>query len=413
MKSKRALSLWLATGLAAVALFTGCAPTRPDYLRDVPLSKPNYGHVPVIRVLIVPKATNGDDVTIEVSGACRIYRYKDMYEYQQRNSLEKSRVAVSENSVFLGNKVYPSTAIEIVPEVRRGSHCIVNGVSYDGNISVIATGKDRFKVVNALDLESYLKGVVASEVFPSWPPAALRAQAVAARTYAIYKMETVSDPDYDVVSSVKDQAYQGRARRFDTVDRAVDDTFSIVLSAHGRLFPAQFHSCDGGYTEDIHHVWPTNKIPDGFAPLAGRDTSQYLNSPHMAWKKSYSARAIQDALRKKGYDVQGIQQIQPADVTRSGRPKTIVVTHAGGTTRIPSNAFRLAVGGGAAGLRSTRFTVHREGDNFLFIGSGFGHGVGMSQYGCREMAEAGKNSLEILDFYYPTAKPIRVYQHPK
>jgi len=409
---KRRALVWLvAAGVAAVA--AGCAPSRPDILRELPLSEKNYGLIPVIRVLLVKDAGTEDGITIGVSGGCDVFKYDDQQHYGKLSRIKSGAVSVEEGSVRIGKKVFEGGAIEIVPGRNWGSYCSVNGVPYDGNVAVVGTGKGRFKVVNALDLETYLKSVVPSEIPSGWPRASLRAQAVAARTYALYKMETVQDPGYDVVGTIHDQAYMGRVRRVKSTDSAVDDTFAVVLLWQSKLFPTYFHSCCGGHTENVHNVWPTRVIPKDFPPLAGRDTRAYLASKHRDWKRVFSAKDIERKLAAKGIETPGITNIVPKEMTPGGRPQKVLIEHKGGPTTMGANAFRLAVGAGASGLKSMKIRVYKEGSHFTFLGDGFGHGVGMSQYGARAMARAEKDCLEILGFFYPESEAMRVYEYPE
>ena len=411
MRTRRAIVC--AAAVAVAALAAGCAPSRLDVLRELPLSEKNYRLIPVIRVLLVKDAQTRDNITIAVSGGCDVFRYDDQHHYGRVSRIKSGTVVVDKDSVRIGKKVFEAGAIEIVPGRSPRSYCSVNGVAYDGNIAVVGTGKGHFKIVNALDLETYLKSVVPSEIPRDWPMASLRAQAIAARTYALYKMETVQDPAYDVVGTIHDQAYMGRVRRVKSTDRAVDDTFSVVLLWRGKLFPAYFHSCCGGHTENVHNVWPTRVIPKDFPPLAGRDTSVYLDSKHQDWKRVFSAKDIERKLAAKDIETPGITNIVLEEMTAGGRPQKVLIEHKGGPTRLGANAFRLAVGAGASGLKSMKLRVYKEGPQFTFLGDGFGHGVGMSQYGARAMARSDKDCLEILDFFYPESEAMRVYEIPQ
>ncbi|MFH0962787.1 MAG: SpoIID/LytB domain-containing protein [Planctomycetota bacterium] len=390
--------------LLVLAVVVGCAAPRPRPSLARPMVSTPYRGIPVMRVLVVENASPSDNVSFSVSGACTAFRYSDSATISDFNGISPCRVSVSKGSVYLGNMMLPASAVEIVP--HPGSYCSVDGVQYDGNMSILTTSSGGFNIVNAVDLESYVKGVIVSEVSQDWPPAALQAQAIAARTYALWKMESGNNRDYDLVSTVRDQAYSGRSRRQSVPDQAADDTLGSVLLWKGRLIPAYYHSSSGGYTENAYNVWHTFDIP----PLAGREVPYSAGSPHSSWKKVLTPAQIELALRAKGMNVTGVKDVIPDNYTRSGRPTHLRIVHSKGELRIGSNDFRLAVGPGSSGLKSTKFRVHKEGANFVFIGSGYGHGVGMDQYAVRNMALEGMSALDIVTFFYPEVEVLRAYR---
>jgi len=394
---------FLVLSILVIAVFiAGCAAARPQPARALPMVSTPYAGIPVIRVLIVENASS-ENVSFSVSGGCAVYRYADSWHIVDFPHISPCAVSVGKGSIYLGDIVLPNSAVEIVP--RPGSYCSVDGVQYDGNMAILSTPAGGFNIVNAVDLESYVKGVIPSELSQDWPPSALEAQAIAARTYALWKMESGNNPNYDLVSTVRDQVYAGRSRRQSATDQAANDTLGNVLLWKGRLIPAYYHSSSGGYTENAFNVWHAFDIP----PLAGRQVPS-AGSPHSSWKKVLTPAQIEVALKAQGINVTGVKDIIPENYTRSGRPTQLRIVHSGGDVRIGSNDFRLAVGPGSNGLKSTRFRVHKEGANFVFIGSGYGHGVGMDQYAVRNMALEGMSSLDILTFFYPEVEVLRAYR---
>ena len=389
--------------VAAVAFAAGCGPGRPQTLRGVPVVSTPYPGIPIIRVMIVKEASAAGEVLLKVSGKCDVYRYDTKKHLFGLPRIRPAGIRASGNEIRIGTLVFSAPAVEIVP--RRGSYFSVNDTQYDGNVAILTKG-GKVNLVNAIDLESYVKGVVTSEIPTTWSTEAQRAQAMVARTYALWKMESPGSPDWDVVSTVGDQVYNGRSRRARKVDKAVNATRGVVLLWKGQLFPTYYHSSSGGYTENAFNVWQTLDIP----PLAGREVPYGEKSPHTRWEKVLSGAQIAEALRAKGHKVGQIRDIIAENLTPSGRPTHVRVVHDGGETRVPSNEFRLAVGAGSSGLKSTRFRRYKEGDSFVFVGSGFGHGVGMDQYAARNMAQGGKDSLEILTYFYPGAEIRTAYR---
>lgn len=143
---------------------------------------------------------------------------------------------------------------------RYGSELQMLGKTYRGGITVHANGSGTMSVVNVLGLEQYVQGVVPEEVVPSWPVAALEAQAVAARTYALHSMKNKQNNLYDIGTTTADQVYGGKSSEFASTNAAVKHTHGMVLTYQGQPINALFHSDGGGYTEDSVNVWG-NDVP--------------------------------------------------------------------------------------------------------------------------------------------------------
>lgn len=275
-----------------------------------------------------------------------------------------------------------------------------DGRPYRGAFELRRTAAGRLTVVNLVDLEEYVYGVIKGEIDPRWPQAAVRAQAVAARTLAVQRMLTRegsparADAGFDLPATTDAQVYLGAAAEDPAATAAVDATRGIILTYDGRPIFAAYHSNSGGHTEDSENVWGTpypylRGVPDPYA----------LEAPGVMWSAVLPLTAIEGDLRRGGTDVAALDDVAPGRVTPWGRVVTVVLRGADGRTlEINANRFRLLVG--ASVLRSTMFSVTREGAAAGFTGRGSGHGVGLDQWGARAMAARGLTVEQILKYYY-------------
>lgn len=262
-----------------------------------------------------------------------------------------------------------------------------DGRRYRGSLRLVADG-DAVRVLNVVDLESYLRGVVPSEMMPSWPTEALRAQAVAARTYTLAYL----DPEaaYDVCATDECQVYRGRDAEHPASDAAVADTAGEVLTFAGAIARTYYHADSGGVIASAAEVW-------------GRDIA-YLQAfqdvasdgPHAAWTVRLDGARLGASLRALGRDVGGVQRLVVLATSASGRVVRAEFVGSAGRTVLDGAALRSTLRG--VGLKSTRFAM--VGD-LTARGEGWGHGVGMSQYGARALALQGYGYTQILGFYYP------------
>ncbi len=290
------------------------------------------------------------------------------------------------------------------------SRCIVTanedllglgGKPYRGAFVVLVEGDNRIQVVNYIDLEAYLYGVVPREMSPKWAEDALKAQAVAARSYALYIKGKSSDKPYDLVATTASQVYGGYDAETPATTRAVDATRGEVMTYDGRLTIAYFHANSGGFTESARNVW----VADLPYLRAIRD-SYSDNIPNGTWELSLSYKALQDRLNQFGLNVGAISQIRPIDTSSSGRPIRLSIVSSRGPIELKSNDFRLKIG--PTKLKSALFSLRESTGGIRINGKGFGHGVGMSQWGAYRMAQAGHNYRDILKHYYKDIEITRL-----
>ena len=291
------------------------------------------------------------------------------------------------------------------PTVKRwrapgsGPHRVGELGSVRGALEVIRGGEG-LRVVNRVPMEAYLAGTLGREVYSSWEPAALRAQAVVSRTYALYQRARGGERDFDVLAGTRHQVYGGLAAETDPVRRAVRETRRQVLIFEGEPILAAFHSASGGRTASAEEVWGQALPYLRSQPVSGEEVS-----PDTYWRAQVPKTRLTRALAPLGHDVGPIRAARVTERSGSGRAVEVDLIGSRGRHRIAARALRGALGEGL--LRSTLFEIRDRGSELVFIGSGHGHGVGMSQWGAQAMAERGASHPEILAAFYPGAELVR------
>ena len=277
----------------------------------------------------------------------------------------------------------------------------VDGVKYRGELLIYVDGNDGVTVVETVDLESYLAGVLGKEVFLTWPKDALEAQAVAARTYALYRIK-IREPGapYDMAAGYQySQEYGGVDAERPISREIMEDTRGVILTYQWRLFPAYYHSVCGGHTRSVEAVFGEREI----MPLSGVPCDFCSRAKGYRWDARVPASEIGDDMARAGLDVGEVRDVRVSD----GDGFWLIVEGSDRSRRMRAQDFRLVVG--SKNVKSPEFEVRRAGYEFLFTGKGFGHGVGMCQWGAERMASKGYSSTEILKYYYPGAEVVRVY----
>ena len=283
---------------------------------------------------------------------------------------------------------------------------------------------DRFDVVNHLPLESYLAGVLQSELYHSWHPTTFRAQAVAARSYALYQLARHQDRWFDVESTTADQAYGG-ASTLPKARTAARDTRGLVLTWKQRVLPGYYSSCSGGTGQDASVALvdaPDVKPLRGRAQGAWGAASRFYRWGPIARDKGTLGRRIAAWGRASAHPSAGLGRIEEVRISATnqvGRPSGFTIRDSGGQTfSFGPEQFRFACnfeGEDAAPvpdalqLRSSHVRVLVGPKRVHFDGRGFGHGVGLDQFGAEAMAQQGFNEQAILGFYYPRAQIHRAY----
>ncbi len=290
---------------------------------------------------------------------------------------------------------------------------------YPQTLRFSSSGNGKLSVTNVLDVETYVACVLPGELFPHFARETYRAQAVAVRTYGLFQMALRAGQPYDVNASFHSQVYNGlgtgdaaeRAKEATAYTRGIVATWSSP--AGERIFCTFYSACCGGTTQSVANCrTDVAEIP----PLAGGVHCDCLS---IAKGKSYRW----GSLRLSKSDVTGklvakyrklkslgrIEKIETIEKTPAGRAKVLRLRGRGGKySDMMAEDFRLAVG--SMSLRSTDCDITTEPEHFVFAnGKGFGHAMGMCQWGAEAMALQGRTAAEILKHYYPTAHLTRAY----
>jgi len=344
----------------------------------------------LLRVAIID---GKEKIHFQVKGHYEIFRLHTQELLEKGKDLDVSVTPETEGIRF-GEKSFKIFGIRIIPQWDAAIS--VEGRRFRGVIDIVRQKNVTLLVINHLDIERYLYGVLPHEVPHHWPDAVLEVQAILARSYALYKKMEHQNRDYDVTATVLSQRYGGREEEKRRVRRAVDHTQGKVLTYNGTLFPTFYHSTCGGHTEDAvaASLWKKKLLP-----LQGVRCMYCEHSPFYRWERSFTLDDIEFRLKKAGYEVKGIQDLSIQGRTYSGRAESIQVTHQKGKTQIAAPAFRLAIG--PIDLRSIQFDLEVKEKKVFLKGYGWGHGAGLCQWGAEGMARRGFSVQEILSFYYP------------
>jgi stage II sporulation protein D len=271
---------------------------------------------------------------------------------------------------------------------------IINGRKFRGSLQFIRDKNAKLSVVNHIDLEDYVQGILYHEASHYWPMEALKAQAIVSRTYAVYQMQENKSKDYDLTSDIYSQVYGGKTSERYRTNKAVKDTRGIVLTYKDKIFPTFFHATCGGHTQDASKLWNID-----MPPLKGVTCDFCKESPHFSWHYVLSLNEIKDKLIKAGYKIDELRNIEILGKDSSNRNTDLKLVSPLGDIKISAKDFRNAIGPNI--IRSTNFKVNTISKDAIFEGFGWGHGVGLCQWGAYFMAKAGYKYDEILKYYYP------------
>ena len=354
----------------------------------------NAANEPIIRVLI----SKEKNLRIRADGDIPlIFKYKDLIKQNVKGiTIKKER---NSTKLFFDQNKSKVYEIEMDKELVIKSHdkrgIWLGGKRYSGLINIKNLKRDIF-VINTLGIEKYLTSVVGSEMPHKWPLEALKAQAIASRTYALKKK---GNELYDIDSTQSDQVYNGLESKTAQTYKAVKHTRTLVITYENKLINALFHSSSAGMTENSEDVW-RNKYP---YLISVKDFDQ--KNPKKYWKKIFSNEELQILFPKIG----GINNIEILDISKTGRVKNIKLIGNDGSLDFSGKDLRKKMG-----LKSTLFRfkfikvnslqeknkIKNFNKSLIISGMGAGHGVGMSQWGAKHLASRGYKAKDILKYYY-------------
>jgi len=271
---------------------------------------------------------------------------------------------------------------------------IVDSRRFRGNIQLIKKDNLHLLVVNHIDLEDYIKGILYREASHYWPIEALKAQAITCRTYAVYQMQENKLKDFDVTSDIYSQVYGGKTSERSRTNKAVEQTKGYILTYHGKVFPTYYHATCAGHTEDASLLWNID-----LAPLKGVSCDFCQESPHFRWHYVLSCDEVKDKLVNAGYKISDLKDIVILDRDNSARITDLKMVSEKKELKISAKDFRNIISPNI--IRSTNFKVDVINHDVVFEGFGWGHGVGLCQWGAYFMAKQGYKYEQILKYYYP------------
>ena len=292
---------------------------------------------------------------------------------------QKGLVARSSNNEII---VGDTKVAELWVKPQQGGYVWIGDRWYRGTVKIVPD-RQKLLAINYVDLEQYLYSVLGSEMSPSFPAEALKAQAVAARTYALYRSQSAQRKLFDVDSTQSSQVYKGLASEADTTQSAVSATLGQIMTYEGKPILAAFHASSGGHTENVEDIW-TDRVPY----LRGV-TDYDLETPGNEWNKVFSTTQLSKAL--------GVARISAVEVDRTTQFGSVLNLKISGDTTKNLSGSKIR---STLKLRSIRFTVTPTSDGFIFNGRGYGHGLGMSQWGAYSLAQRGATYTSILSHYY-------------
>ena len=340
----------------------------------------------IVRVLIVE---NSKSSYIKHSGRINVYTQDLSKKYKISKGGTLAVKTYKNVQVQVGSLV---SAKPIIIAPVNGTTLEIDKVTYTGNLYILP-GKTSFNIIKYTPLENYLYGVLPYEMHPTWATEALKAQAVAARTYTLKSIEKKADEPFDLFADVRSQMYKGSATVQESVKKAVDQTRGQVLAYKGELFFTYYHGNCGGGTDHVH-IW--NQKAPNIKPLAGNTCKFDSHSKSYTFKQDITKSSVERFARSQGLKG-SLTSIKVAKKTGTGRASYLILKTSGGSKTVSCASFRTATG-----IRSCKLTKISVGTTKVHVeGHGYGHGIGMCQDGAHGMAKQNYNYKQILKHYYP------------
>ncbi len=344
---------------------------------------------PVLRIQVLD---NRDTFFLAVKGTYRIYSVSSN-KLLTGGYILHTRVKSGEQGIMFGARELKFSKIRMT--VPSGSFIYMDGRAFRGAVDIIRKDSMKLMVINRIPLEEYLYGVLYNEVSHRWPIEAIKAQAIAARTFALHQARQNRLQGYDLTNDIYSQVYSGATSERWSTTRAVKLTAGQLLTYQGDIFPAYYHATCGGRTEDASNLWQID-----LTPLKGVECAFCKDSPHYKWVKTTPLSDVQKRLNDNGYKAGKIKSVVILSRNKSGRAEKIEIKDDADVSCIlTAKEFRQIMG--PNDVRSTAFEPSIKNDKLVLSGIGWGHGAGMCQWGAKGMAERGKKDDEILKIYYP------------
>jgi stage II sporulation protein D len=402
--------------LGLTSYFTACTP-----LVKKPVQESTAG--PYVRVLL--SAIQAKD-SLTFSGRYILYSEEARYEFGLKNNL--LYILPLTNGIQLYNQnrnlLYKQHFPIILEPADATSSFIYKGKAYSGSIYFQPASENSVHLINNILLENYLSGVVPAEI-PSTKKEnfeAIKAQAICARTYALNRMEDMADALYDLKATIADQVYAGLDRQSALADQAISETHGLIITYNGQPATVYYHSTCGGRLESVVNVWSDTSAPyleEGFDAVG--DIFSCSVSPYFRWLETRSFTELDSLFElnyQKGLFTKPVQDTTELNLdfqilkrNSSGRVSDLQIANSDTTVILSGYEIRhFFKNKKGRSLPSNLFYLAQPDDSTLTIhGGGFGHGVGMCQFGSLYMAQHGFMHYHIINKYFPGTKLTRRY----
>lgn len=263
--------------------------------------------------------------------------------------------------------------------------------------------KANYLLILSLPLEHYLGGVLEGEISHSWPAESIKVQAIAARTYAYWIINNSGNRRYHIKSDTSHQVFKGNEGVHPSFKKAIRATSGIILTYKRSPIQTFFTATCGGQTEKPVNVWNS---PTKMPHFKSIKCPYCTTHPKYKWTAKLSAKKIKQKLKTKLPGLRSIRSIRIVKYSPSRRALTLEINDGSRKNHLSGNAFRLTLGGTT--IQSLRFKLKKQGNYYLFKGNGYGHGVGLCQWGAKTMAQKGYSHRKILQFYYKQVKMKKI-----
>jgi stage II sporulation protein D len=402
--------------LLFIFYFEACTP-----LVKKPVSEATQG--PSVSVLL---STIESKDSLSFSGRFILHSEEARYEFGENN--RNLNIIPLTDGIQLYNQnrnlLYRQNIPILLEPADATSRFIFHGHTYAGSIYFQPTNEGSVYLINKILLEDYLSGVVPAEI-----PAirkddfeAIKSQAICARTYALNRIVEKSDTFYDVKATVADQVYGGFDRHSALADQAIEETHGVIITYNDQPATVYYHSTCGGHLESALNVWPINPVPylEG-GNDAVSDIYSCSASPYFRWLETRSFTELDSLFElqfKKGRlkdtvedTIQVNIDLHVVERNSSGRVSDLQISSADTTVTLSGYEIRhFFKDKNGVSLPSTLFYMSQPDDSTLTIhGGGYGHGVGMCQFGALYMARRGFMHYHIINKYFPGTKLVRKY----
>ncbi len=329
--------------------------------------------------------------------------------YKIKNVSKNKDIVISnaDNKINIDGHPIDCSEIELRPSNEADlkiMQTLINGKPYFGGMKIISVN-NHLIIINIVAVEEYLRGVLPKEMSPSWNEEALKSQAVAARTFALKNRKRHQSEGYDLCNTTHCQVYNGAEALDERTDEAIIKTFGEVLYHNGKLIEAPFHTDSGGMTENAVDVWGTDY------PYLRAATE--IETKTQAWTVKFTLDDFSKKLAANKKNIGSVHFIKVTnleigklkdDRSTSGRVKELTIIGTAGQIKVSGDFMRSIFN-----LKSTLFDIGITGNEVAINGFGWGHGVGLSQYGAENFAEHNYTYDKILSHYYKGTNLKRLY----